>query len=312
MGTPNSDAQRVLITGATGNQGSAVINALLANRSDKPVQILALTRNVDSSQAKAIAAKSDAVTLIKGDLSSCEAIFAQCNGPVHTVFSVQINVFGSPQKNQEEVILAKSLIDVAIANKVQHFVQASGDRGGPERSEWDATGVPHFATKFQIEKYLKEKAGPASMSWTLLRPVSFMDNYTPDFHGRGFAAMWHGIGKKPLQLVATKDIGIFAAKAIQAPEDPRFHNTVISIAGDELTQDEACKVFQKVFGTKMPMIFPFVGNIVQWKVPEVKAMFEWFKEVGFAADVDECKKLNVDMLDFETWLKQESGFKGWF
>ncbi|KAI9667966.1 MAG: hypothetical protein M1821_000786 [Bathelium mastoideum] len=312
MASSNSDKRRVLVTGSTGKQGAAVINALLSSNTTFPIQILALTRNVDSTQAKVLAAKSDSVTLVKGDLSDCDAVFAQRDGPIHTVFSVQVNVFGSPQKTQEEVVLAKSLIDAAIANKVQHIVQASGDRGGAERSEWDETPVPHFATKFQIEQYLKEKAEAADISWTVLRPVSFMENYSPDFNGRGFAAMWHGLGDKPLQLVATKDIGIFAAKAILAPEDSRFHNKAISIAGDELTQNEACKVFQKVFHTKMPMIFPFVGNIVQWKIPEVKSMFEWFKKVGFAADVNECKKINENMLDFESWLRQESGFRGWF
>ena len=312
MTPPDSATRRLMITGATGNQGSAVINALLAHSSTNPVQILAVTRNVDSPQAKALAAKSDSVTLVKGNLSDCGAIFAQCGGPVHTVFSVQVNVYGSAQKHQEEVILGKSLIDASIANKVQHFIQQSGDRGGPERSEWDATGVPHFATKFQIEKYLQEKAGAAGMTWTVLRPVTFMENYTPDFHGRGFAAMWHGLGDKRLQLVATKDIGIFAARAIQTPEDPLFQNKAVSIAGDELTQDEACKIFQRVYGTKMPMIFPFVGALVQWKISEVKAMFEWFKEVGYAANISECKKINEEMLDFEAWLRQESGFKGWF
>ncbi|KAL9089965.1 MAG: hypothetical protein Q9165_005494 [Trypethelium subeluteriae] len=307
-----SNTRRCLVTGSTGNQGSAVINALVSSNATFPIQILALTRNVDSPQAKALATKSDCITMIKGDLSDCDAIFAQCGGPVQCVFSVQVNVFGSPQKNQEEVLLAKSLIDAAISNKVEHFMQASGDRGGPERSDWDATGVPHFATKFQIEKYLQEKATAAEMTWTVLRPVTFMENYTPDFHGRGFAAMWHGLGNKPLQLVAAKDIGIFAAQAIQSPEDPLFRNKAVSIAADELTQDEACKVFQKVYGTKMPMIFPFVGNIVQWKIPEVKAMFEWFKDMGYGANIDECKKVNHSMLDFEAWLRQESGFKGWF
>ena len=127
--------------------------------------------------------------------------------------------------------------------------------------------------------------------------------------GRGFAAMWHNLGDKPLQFIATKDIGIVAAKAISEPDSSIFRNRSISLAGDELTQDQACKAFQRVYGSCMPMIFPFVGGLVQWKIPEVKAMFSWFKEVGFAADVEECRRIHPGILDFETWLREESGFK---
>ena len=134
------------------------------------------------------------------------------------------------------------------------------------------------------------------------------ENYTADMHGRGFAAMWHNV-KKPLQLVSIRDIGIVAAKAITEPENPDFHNKALSLAGDALTQDDACKVYQKVFGTRMPMIFPFVGDIVKWKIPEVRIMFQWFSDVGFGASIDECRKINPAILDFEHWLKEESPFR---
>lgn len=137
----------------------------------------------------------------------------------------------------------------------------------------------------------------------------FQENYTPDMRGRGFAAMWHNMGDKPLQFIATKDIGIIAVKAIAEPDSPKFHNKAISLAGDDLTQDQGCKAFQAVYGSRMPMMFPFVGNVVQWKMPEVKAMFEWYKDVGFGADVGACRQIHPGLLDFETWLKEESQFK---
>jgi len=59
------------------------------------------------------------------------------------------------------------------------------------------------------------------MSYTILRPVSFMDNVAPDLHGKGFATMWANVvGSKPLQLVSAKDIGVFAAKALMDPRRP--------------------------------------------------------------------------------------------
>ena len=168
-----SSIANVLVTGATGNQGRAVIKALLEKSSTSTVNIYAVSRNTTSEAAKDLEAKSTAIKLVQGDFSDCEVLFKQCNTHIDAVFSVQVNQFGSPQQHQEELVQAKTLIDAALRNKVRHFVQASGDRGGPQRSEWDATGVPHLATKFQIEKYLQEKAGE-QMSWTVLRLASFM------------------------------------------------------------------------------------------------------------------------------------------
>ena len=168
-----AEIKRILVTGATGNQGAAVVDALLASSSPDSLQILALTRNTDSPKARALAAKSTSVHLVKGDFDNCTAIFESSPGPVWGVFSVQINVFGTPKKVKEEEAQGYAMVDAAVAHGVKHFVQASGDRGGPEKSAVDATSVPHFATKFNIEKYLMQKA-EGKMSWTILRPASFM------------------------------------------------------------------------------------------------------------------------------------------
>ena len=44
-------------------------------------------------------------------------------------------------------------------------------------------------------------------------------------------------------------------------------------------------------------------------VPEVGLMIKWFKEVGYGADLAQCRRLNENMLDFEAYLREESGFK---
>lgn len=69
-------AYTVLVTGATGKQGSAVIDALLASSSVKDILIFALTRNPESAPAKALQAKApEKIELVKGDLKDCNAVF---------------------------------------------------------------------------------------------------------------------------------------------------------------------------------------------------------------------------------------------
>jgi uncharacterized protein YbjT (DUF2867 family) len=71
-------ARRILITGATGKQGGAVLNALLSlsDRSSTTLEILALTRKPDSAKAKLLASKPN-ITVIQGQPSDAAAVFAK-------------------------------------------------------------------------------------------------------------------------------------------------------------------------------------------------------------------------------------------
>ena len=293
----------VLVTGATGNQGLATINALTASP-HPPSTIFALTRNASSPRAKTIEAKSSTIKLLAGDLDDCPAIFSSAPIHVDAVFSVQINFYGGPNEHIKEEVQARNLIEAALSHGVKQFVQSTGDRGGPGNSAIDPTNVPNFATKFHIEQHLMSRAAATGMTWTILRPTSFMENLTDDLQGKGFARMWSYCGDKPLQLVATKDIGIFAAKALLESGDPRWRNKAVGVCGDELTQAKGSEVYAKVMGRGMPIAPCVVGKLVQWKVPELKSMFTWFSEVGCAVDVAECRAINPGMLDLEGWLRK--------
>jgi uncharacterized protein YbjT (DUF2867 family) len=313
--------RKILVTGATGKQGSAVIHALLANPPPYPHEIFALTRSPNSPSAKALAAKSPSITLLAGDLNDCPSIFASAGGPhsIYGVFSVQIPAMGQrnvPSDIEEQQ--GTSLIDAALAAGVQHFVYTSVDRGGANSLNHPVPEIGHFASKHKIELHLLDRVtNPAAnthgMTYTILRPVAFYDNLTPDFVGKAFAAMWHNIGSTPLQLVSTRDIGIFAALAFSHlhSEPQTWRNKAISLAGDELTQPQASEIFEKVFGPgrKMPITFGFVGTLIQYAMKELGAMFRWFEAGGYRADLEECRRINPSMQDFATWLRVESGFR---
>lgn len=298
--------RKILVSGATGKQGGAVVKALLASPPPFPYEILALTRKASSTAAQSLASKPN-VSVIQGDLNDCPAIFEKAGGDksIWGVFSVQLPAMGSKNAEDEEVKQGCALVDAAVANGVSHFVYSSVDRGGPN-SDNDPTNIPHFISKHKIEAHLKAKAG--SMTWTILRPVAFMDNLTPDMIGRGFAAMWMNMGNTKLQLVSTRDIGVFAALAFADPE--KFRNTAISLAGDELNYAEGKDVFWNVFGRTMPTSYGFMGSFLQWMIAELGIMFRWFVDVGYKADIAECKRINPKMQDLQTWLKEESKYKG--
>ena len=92
-------------------------------------------------------------------------------------------------------------MNAAAENGVKQFVFTSAERG--VKGDTDPTPVPHFQSKFNIEARLKEVSATSGMKWTIIRPVAFMENLTPDFFGKAFATMWGLNGEnQKLQLVS--------------------------------------------------------------------------------------------------------------
>ncbi|KAL9622975.1 MAG: hypothetical protein Q9160_002693 [Pyrenula sp. 1 TL-2023] len=300
-----------LITGATGKQGGAVLRALLEQSPSSPPNILAITRNPSSTSAKRLTSISSTVSLIQGDLDDCPAIFKSLSGrAVDGVFSVQMPAISWRGIDTEnETVQGNALINAAADYGVKHFVFSSVDRGGPRLSAEDDTNVPHFASKARIERHLIERAKSSDMTYTILRTVGFFDNLVKGFEGKFFTTgLWSSLpqGKK-LQLISTKDIGIFGAKALLDPS--AYQNEALTIAGDELDFSQGTKVFEETIGMTMPMTYGLIASFMKWMIPDLGFMSRWFNTVGFGADIPSVRKRHPGLLDFKRWLQEESQFK---
>src|SRR5262249_24451471 len=134
------------------------------------------------------------------------------------------------------------MADAALAAGVEHFVFSSV--GGAERS----SGLPHFETKWEIEKHIRKLGLPA----TMFRPVGFMENYyIPPLAGHILKAGLFDPGhdNKPVQTIASDDIGKFIGLAFAQPG--RFIGLELEIAGSELTGQDAADVFSRVLGRRV-------------------------------------------------------------
>lgn len=162
--------------------------------------------------------------------------------------------------------------------------------------------------KHEIEAHLKNKAKQSGMEWTILRPVAFFENLTPDYFGKVFTTAWQmSLKGKPLQLIAIGDVGFFAAAAFMNPEASKNH--AFSIAGDELTFDEMSETFKRLTGKKVPTTFTTPVWLMMTMVKELGTMFKWFYDQGYAADIPALKKLNPELKTFVEWLKEDSQFE---
>jgi FlaA1/EpsC-like NDP-sugar epimerase len=89
----------ILVTGATGKQGGAVVDSILSSPDAKSFTLLGVTRNAESGSAKKLAERG--VKIVQGDLNDVPAIFESAkkltSEPIFGVFSVQVSeITGSP------------------------------------------------------------------------------------------------------------------------------------------------------------------------------------------------------------------------
>ncbi|MER7515068.1 NmrA/HSCARG family protein [Streptomyces sp. NPDC126499] len=260
----------ILVTGATGSQGGAVARALLA--AGFPVR--ALVRDPRTPAAHALAA-SDA-ELVTGDLDDVGSLRQAARG-AYGVFSVQPSDMADPRP-EEEVRRGRNVADAAAAEGVTQLVQSSV--GGADQ----ATGVPHFASKAEIEAYV---AG-LDIRVTVLRPVFFMENWP---------YLWGGPvpldADTSLQMIAVADIGRIAAEVFAGPGE--FTGRTIEIAGDELTVRAAFALFAKAD-----------GRVRYERSPRERdaPMFTWLNERGYAADLAALRRRHPELRSLADWLRE--------
>lgn len=299
----------ILVTGATGKQGGSVIDALVASPSTSRFTILAVTRNASGASAQKLTSKASNIKLVQGDLDDAAGLFKAAKAAVGGediwgVYSVQISM-GKGVTYDSEVKQGNDLIDESVKNGVKQFVYSSVERGGDEHSWDNPTPIEHFRTKHTIEHHLRDNAG--DMGWTILRPVAFMDNLAPGFPHKVFlTAMRDTLNGKSNQWVATSDIGWFVANAFEKPEE--WNHKAVGLAGDELTFDQQSKAFESKTGYPAGTTFSFLGQTLKYMVTDLGLMLDWFGSDGYKADIPKLRKINPNMMDFETWLVKSSSF----
>jgi uncharacterized protein YbjT (DUF2867 family) len=253
MSTPT-----VLVIGGTGQQGGSTIKALLQQGG---FTIRTISRNPDSSRAKK--PSEQGVQVLKGDVTDKASLVAALQG-VDIIFFMTDNK--GPQGAAGEVTQGRAILEAVHEVGVKRIIFSSAQSADRTAS---VGGVPHFESKAEIEKLIKE----SELHWTILRPVVYMDVIPLSGAGRYMTLGLIGaiLGQKKLQFIATEDIGIVAAKAIADPE--RFSGKTIDLAGDELSAEEVQAVFKKVTGQRADKA-PLPGFLAKFMLNyDLKRMF---------------------------------------
>jgi uncharacterized protein YbjT (DUF2867 family) len=270
----------ILVTGATGKQGGAVVRHL----QKRNFAVKALTRDPEKPAARALF--NSGVTLAQGDLDDSGSLLRALED-VSGVFSAQDSTGGK----ETEVRQGKQLVDAANRSGVSQFLYSS------VASADQKTGIPHFESKFEIEEHLRA----SGLHYTILRPVFFMENWLGmrEQIGKGTLAFPLSPDTQ-LQMVAVDDIGAFAALAFEHPG--HWENRAFELAGDSMSVSSIAEAFERTEG------HPVKYQQVPWDAFEKRVgrepttMFRWFENVGYSVDIGEVRHEYPNLTNFERWL----------
>ncbi|KAK7017366.1 NmrA domain-containing protein [Favolaschia claudopus] len=153
----------ITIFGATGNQGSAVLQAVLASGTHTP---RAVSRSLETSASKALIAKG--IEVVVGNLWDKESVKKAIRGS-DVVFGTtnfwDPEVFPADPQGKGEITQGKNLVDAAREEGVKFFIHSSLPNVS-EDSKGQFTHVYHCDNKAAIENHLKASGVPFAVLLT--------------------------------------------------------------------------------------------------------------------------------------------------
>lgn len=276
----------ILVTGATGKQGGAVARELLA----RGHRVRAMTRKPDGEPAKEL--KRLGAEVVSGDLDDPASLERPLDG-VWGVFAVQ-NTWEAGVEREE--VQGKRIAEIAKKKGVQHYVYTSVG------SAQHRTGIPHFDNKWRVEETVRSLGFP---SYTILRPVWFMENLTSPWMKPALDEGKLVFGIKPttvLQQIAVSDIGKFGLLAFE--EHERMNRKEIELAGDQHTMPETAEILSEAMGRKITFVQQPIEEVRQWS-EDFAIMLEWFDRVGYSIDIPRlAKEYDIRLTTLTQWASR--------
>ena len=178
----------ILVTGASGNVGSAVLQAVVA--SNRPVRAMyrseADAENVPRGASAVVADFADRRSLVKA-LDGITRVFLVC-APVPQLVELETNV-----------------IELCRQRNLEHLVLNS------------ALGAGSFDASFPVwHRKVERNLERSGIAYSVLRPNSFMQNvanyYAPTIRSQG--VFYAALEDAPISYIDVRDVGAFAAKLV--------------------------------------------------------------------------------------------------
>lgn len=258
----------ILVTGAAGKTGQAVVRALSA-RGESARALVRRAQQV--AQLKALGAQEALV----GDMLN-EADLQRATDGARAVYHIPPNV--SPY----EVEMGERLIAAARSAGVQHFVYHSVLRPQIE-------AMPHHWLKMRVEEALLASGLP----FTILQPCAYMQNvaaHERSIRERGAYPIPYPKSAR-LSLVDLEDVAQAAAIVLTEPD---WYNAVIELVGTAgMTQDEVARILSAELAHPVEaQVVPLAewqaqarsAGMGEYQIETLSAMFQYYAQQGLSGN----------------------------
>lgn len=305
-----ADKKIIAVVGATGSQGSGLIEAILADPNGG-FQARAITRDTNSEKAKALAKRG--VEVVAADLDdekSLERAFAGAHGVYCVTF---FWAHFSPEKEQ---VHARNMANAAKKAGVKHviwstledtrkLVPLSDNRMPTLQGKYKC---PHFDSKGEADHFFTDAGLPV----TFLLTTFYWDNFYlfgmgPKKGQDGKYTLTFPIGDKRMSGIAAEDIGKVAYGIFKRGQE--FIGKRVAIAGEHITGKQMAESLSKALGK--PVTYNEVSPDAYRKfgfpgAEDLGNMFQYYRDfeaqfVG-ARDLKVARSLNPQLQTFDQWL----------
>ncbi|KAI2467909.1 hypothetical protein F4781DRAFT_288233 [Annulohypoxylon bovei var. microspora] len=236
------------VFGATGHQGSSVINYVLNDpKLSKEYKLRAITRDVNSEKLKQLKGK---VEVVQGDVLDRASLETTLTG-AHTVFAMTVPSF-APNAVEVEYNNGKAIADVAVEKGAKYIIFSTLP-GTKEISGGKYAKVTPFDAKAEIEKYIRG----LPVKSAFLSPGTFMENFAeqaflaPRQDADGTWVFTRHVSPKtqfPL-IDAVGDTGKFVGAILAEPE--KYAGQTFCAATRMYTLEEIVATIAKATGQKV-------------------------------------------------------------
>ena len=303
----------IAVLGATGAQGGGLVRSILNDKSGE-FTARALTRDVNSDKAKALAALGAEVAAV--DIDNEESLRKAFDG-AYGVYAVTF--FWDHFSPEKEMAQAQSIAKADKDAGVKHIIWSTledtrkfiplTDNRMPTLGNGKYK-VPHYDGKGESNKFFTELNLPV----TFLLTSFYWENFIyfgmqPKKGPDGKLMLTIPMGDKKLPGIAVEDIGKSAYNIFKKGSE--FIGKTVGISGGHLTGKQLAESFTKTLGQEVVYnSVPFdvyrsfgfpgaddVGNMFQFK-HDFEAAYCGARSLDFS------KAINPELKNFDQWLSE--------
>ncbi len=255
----------ILVTGAAGKTGQAVIRILARER--QPVRAF-----IYREEHEPIVIQKGAREVVVGDMRDGLAV-ARATSHVHAIYHI------APNMAPEEFDIGKNMVRAAKDAGVLRFVYHSVFH--PQTED-----MPHHWQKLRVEEFLFK----AGIGYTILQPAAYMQNILGslrEIRREGIYRVPYSVQTR-ISIVDLEDVAFVAARVLLEPD--HLGATYELVGPQALRQVDVANILTNALGKQVLALEQSIaewedtarrGGLNEYKITSLTKMFHYYSDYGF-------------------------------